>query len=95
MLLPKLPDGVVPIAPNHQLAPGSTRGSRHCIRHADMPHVQFYGWLNANPLEGPILVFEKETMIEHPEHGDQLWPPCIVAITYQRRHAEEVRRVTD
>jgi len=94
-LLPKLPDGVVEALPDPQLAPGTTRGSRHCIRQSDMKHTKFYGLANPNPLQGPILVFEKETTIEHPEHGDQLWPAGVVAVTYQRRHAEEIRRSQD
>lgn len=94
-LLPKLPDRVIEAVPDAQLAPGTTRGSRHCIRLSDMGHVKFYRLSNPNPLQGPILVFEKEATIEHPEHGDQLWPAGIVAVTYQRRHADEVRRAQD
>jgi hypothetical protein len=60
-----------------------------------MAHVKFYRLANPNPLQGPILVFERETTIEHPEHGDQLWPAGVVAVTYQRRHAEEIRRSQD
>jgi len=94
-LLPKLPDGVVEALPDPQLAPGITRGSRHCIRQADIGHVKFYRLTNPNPLQGPILAFGKEVTIEHPEHGDQLWPAGVVAVTYQRRHAEEIRRSQD
>lgn len=94
-LLPKLPEEVIEASPDPQLAPGTTRGSRHCVRQADMDHVKFYRLINPNPLQGPILVFENETTIEHPEHGDQLWPAGVIAITYQRRHAEEIRRSQD
>lgn len=95
-LLPKLPDGVMEAAPNCQLAPGTTRGSRHCIKQSDMAHVKFYRLSNPNPLQSGIMVFEKETTIEHPEHGNQIWSDgSIVAVTYQRRHAIEVKRSQD
>ena len=41
------------------------------------------------------MVFDKETTIEHPEHGNQIWPAGIVAVTYQRRHAAEIKRSQD
>lgn len=94
-LLPRLPDGAIEAAPNGQLAPGTTRGSRHCIAQSDMPHVQFYRLPNPNPLQGGIMIFDKEVTIEHPEHGDQIWPAGIVGVTYQRRHAIEVKRSQD
>ena len=94
-LLPKLPDGCIEAIADAQLAPGTTRGSRHCVRKEDLGHVKFFRLKAPNPLQGPILVFNKPTIIEHPEHGDHQWPACIVAVTYQRRHAEEVRRVQD
>lgn len=94
-LLPELPSGVIEAAPNRQLAPGTTRGSRHCIADKDMNHVKFYRLPNPNPLQGGIMVFDKETTIEHPEHGNQIWPAGIVAVTYQRRHAAEIKRSQD
>jgi hypothetical protein len=72
--------------PDRQLAPGNTRGSRHCIAEAHMAHVEFYEWTDPNPLEGPGLKFLQDTLIEHPEHGDQLWPAgTIVMVGYQRQ----------
>ena len=94
-MLLDLPEGCVETIADPQLAPGSTRGSRHCIKKEDLQHVKFFKLKNPNPLQGPILVFEKPTIIEHPEHGDHQWPVCIVAVTYQRRHSEEIRRVQD
>lgn len=93
--LPELPSGVAPQQPNPQLAPGTTRGSRHCIRESDMPHVEFFGFTDARPLEGPILVFGKRTVIEHPEHKHISFPAGIWAVTYQRRHADGIRRISD
>lgn len=90
-----IPVDAVPMPPKAQLAEGITRGSRHCIKADDMAHCEFYGFINPNPLEGPIIKFNAPTTITHPEHGDQLWPAGIVAITYQRRYAAELRRIQD
>lgn len=95
IILEKLPLGCVQVPVVAQLAPGTTRGSRHCIKQSDLHKVKAYRLPNPNPIQGPILEFLEEVTIEHPEHGDQLWPPCIVAVTYQRKHAEELRRVQD
>lgn len=89
------PDNVVPAEPNRQLAPGTSKGSRHCIREADMHKVEFYKFTNPSPLEGPVLFFKEDVVIEHPEHGDQVWTPQWVAVTYQLRHGDEVKRVQD
>lgn len=93
--LSDLPSGVVSRQPDRQLAPGSTRGSRHCIRESDIQHVDFFGFTDANPLEGPILVFGERTVIEHPEHKHISFPAGIWTVTYQRRHAAEMRRISD
>ncbi|MGL4638430.1 MAG: hypothetical protein ACRCVX_01695 [Shewanella sp.] len=93
--LPSIPNGAVPIAKKGQLAPGTSRGSRHCIKPEDLEHCDFYGFLDANPLEGPIIVFNDMTTIEHPEHRDYVWPAGIYAIGYQRRHADEIKRSQD
>lgn len=90
-----VPKGMVKIEKQAQLAPGSSLGSRHCIKSEDLAHCTFYAFLDANPLEGPIIVFEKSVTIEHPEHRDYVWPAGVVAISYQRRHADEIRRSKD
>jgi hypothetical protein len=94
-LLPKLPESAIQAFSGRQLAPGTTRGSRHCIKAEDMNAVEFYRLPDPNPLQGPILVFTRSITIEHPEHGDQIWPAGIVAVTYQRRHAIELKRSQD
>lgn len=93
--LARVPDGAVPIEKTAQLAPGTSRGSRHCIKAEDLEHCDFYGFLDANPLEGPIIVFRQAVTIEHPEHRDYLWPAGVVAIGYQRRYADELKRSQD
>ena len=93
--LESLPESVQPAQPERQLAPGTTRGSRHCICEKSMHYVEFYKLPHPNPLQGPILVFNDYVTIEHPEHGNQIWPPSVVAITYQRRYADKIRRIQD
>jgi hypothetical protein len=93
--LAELPKSAVPAAVNAQLAPGTTRGSRHCIKAEDLLYVEFYRLDNATVLHGPVLKFTQPVTIEHPEHGNQLWPAGIVAITYQRLHAAELKRNAD
>ncbi len=81
--------------PDRQLAPGTTQGSRHCVRESDMCHVDFYELHNANPLQGPVLVLRQPATIEHPEHGDQSLGEGVWFVTYQRAFARELRRVQD
>ena len=96
LVLAEIPPQAKPTAPVRQLAPGTTRGSRHCIAEADVGGVEFFAFADPQPLEGPVLKFNRQTRIEHPEHGDHLYAAgTIVAIGYQRRHADEVRRIQD
>lgn len=93
--LAAVPKGMVEIEKHAQLAPGTSRGSRHCIRPEDLGHCTFYGFLNPTPLEGPAIVMDAPTVIEHPEHRDFVWPAGVVAIGYQRRHADGLKRSQD
>lgn len=92
----EIPKGMIPAKRVAQLAPGTTRGSRHCIKANDLDHCDFYQWSDPNELEGPCIVFNDTTTIEHPEHKHHIYPAgWIVVIGYQRSHAEEVRRAQD
>lgn len=94
--LRKLPEDAIETSPVSQLAPGNTRGSRHCIADSDMGNVRFFKLPNPNPLQGMLLKFSAPTRIEHPEHGDHIYPAgSIVAVTYQRRYADEIKRIED
>lgn len=94
--LPAIPKNAIAVAPVSQLAPGTSRGSRHCIRLSDMAHVDFFALPNPGPLEGLILRFNAPTTIEHPEHKHHVYPAgSIVAVTFQRAYAEELRRSQD
>ena len=93
--LEKMPPRVKATHPDCQLAPGTTRGSRHCIAAANMGKVEFFKLSDPNPLQGPILRFSDAVRIEHPEHGDIVFPPGIYFVSYQRRHADEIKRIQD
>jgi hypothetical protein len=95
MRLAAVPEGMVETEKKAQLAPGKSRGSRHCIKAEDLQHCTFYTFSDANPLEGPVIVMDRPTTIEHPEHRDYVWPAGVVAIGYQRRFADELRRSQD
>jgi hypothetical protein len=89
--LPKLEE----CAPYYQLAPGTTRGSRHCLDQNSVKNATFYKLVNPNALQGGVWVNEEETLVTHPEHGDQILDPGIYFVTYQRQYAEELRRIAD
>ncbi len=82
-------------APVFQLAPGTTRGSRHCLDAASVRQAKFYRIKEANLLQGPVWVNPNETLLTHPEHGDQILPAGTYYVSYQRKYAEELRRVQD
>lgn len=74
-----------------QLAPGTTKGSRHILS----DEVAMFKNPNADVLTGPAFTNKSEVTIEHPEHGDVILPPGNYMVTYQRAFAEELRRVLD
>ncbi len=76
-----------------QLAPGTTKGSRHILDSGD--GVTMYRAAGEDALTGPIVDLAEERTVTHPEHGDWVLPPGCYAITYQRAYAEELRRVAD
>lgn len=86
---------VEPTEPVHQLAPGTSRGSRHCLDPQSVANAKFYRRAGANQLQGPIWVNETQTLVTHPEHGDQLLDPGTYFVTYQRQYAEDLRRMLD
>ena len=91
-----VPDGCERIVkPAWQLAPGTTQGSRHIVAEADRASVTMYRLANPNPLQGPVLDAPGGVTIEHPEHGHVRLGAGVYLCTYQREHADELRRVQD
>lgn len=79
--------------PSLQLAPGTTKGSRHVID--SKVGVEVYRLSDADVLTGPVVKFDCERVITHPEHGDIICPPGVYGVTYQRAYAEVLRRAMD
>lgn len=90
--LESIPAGAKSIPFAAQLAPGTSRGSRHCL---DNSNVRMYSVANAGPLDGPVIDVKQEVTVTHPEHGDFRLPCGVYKITYQRAFADELRRVRD
>lgn len=88
-----IPDGCERSDAVSQLAPGTTKGSRHILDSLD--GIDLYAKKNPNALDGPVLKTSKERTITHPEHGDVVIPPGVYEITYQRAMAKELKRVAD
>lgn len=79
--------------PAKQLAPGTTKGSRHELQ--SFENCAIYQLNSPNELQGPVLEASAPITITHPEHGDITLPRGVYLVTYQRQFAEELRRVRD
>ncbi len=89
-----LPTGATPDpTASAQIAPGETQGSRHVI--ADMRKVRMFKLANPNPLQGPVIEVKESVVVEHPEHAHITLEPGFYIGTFQRLHADEVRRQMD
>jgi hypothetical protein len=87
-----------------QLAPGTTKGSRHILSHTclhgidDSAAVESrvdYFVRDVDALTGPVIRVKEEVIVTHPEHGDWILGKGIYGITYQRAFADELKRVLD
>jgi len=80
-----------------QLAPGTSRGSRHII--AGSVDCAIVMPENRGPLDGPCIDAKSRLVIEHPEHGWLDLPAGQYRTYFQRdfarERAEEIRRVQD
>lgn len=92
-LLESVPAGAKPAKPEAQLAPGTTKGSRHVLD--SMEGVECFEHPTKDVLQGPVLRLSQERTITHPDHGHWTLSPGTYNITYQRAYAEERRRVAD
>lgn len=83
-------------SPVLQLAPGTTRGSRHCLD--SLAGIEVYAYKEPSEFDGPILKFNEERTITHPQHGNWIFPAgSIVAVSYQRTQdaLDRAQRVAD
>lgn len=80
--------------PVRQLAPGTTRGSRHMLE--NLEECTFFKHKQSNPLLGPVILAPNGIEVSHPEHGNiTIKESGYYEIRYQRDYAEELRRVQD
>ena len=97
--IPAIPNGSTKIeAGSGQVAPGTTRGSRHRV--VEIESVTFYRLESPNALQGPVIDAPEGFTLVHgdgaeDDHAPMKFGPGVYAITYQRDHAEELRRVED
>jgi hypothetical protein len=91
----KLPEGKK--LEDRQLAEGNTQGSRHIVQ----GDVTLVSPNTAHPgidrvLCGPAFHCNEAAEVTHPEHGNKILPKDTTwRVTFQRAHAEEMRRVQD
>jgi len=75
-----------------QLAPGTTKGSRHV---AD-GEVEVWARDRSGPLVGPLVRAFKRWVLRHPEHADVSMPSGCYQVGYQQDlEQEEIARVRD
>lgn len=67
---------------DRQLAPGTTRGSRHVV--AGDVEVYTHDAGSWSRLIGPVIVASKRFRIDHPEHAAFDLPPGVYQVTFQR-----------
>src|ERR1700722_16314667 len=79
-LLEQVPtDAIREKAPDLQLAPGTTQGSRHCLD--SLQGVRVFRLAEPTPLDGPILELAEQRTVEHPEHRHVILPPGVYGVT--------------
>lgn len=84
------------VTQDRQLAPGTTKGSRHIIK--ANPGVTIYTSKQSRGfLMGPQIVAKDRFILEHPEHAHFSLPAGTYQARYQQEWTEkdEVRRVRD
>lgn len=82
-------------ARSHQLAQGTTKGSRH-VATAEAEVLDYPQNQKLSPLVGPVIRVRDEIRVEHPEHADFTIAPGYYQVTYQADYAaDEIRSVRD
>lgn len=80
-------------ARTHQLAQGTTKGSRH-VATAEAEVLDYPQ--KPSPLVGPVIRVRDPIRVEHPEHADFTIMPGDYQVTHQADYAaDEIRAVRD
>lgn len=95
LALDKLPSGAqkIDMPSSGQVAPGNTKGSRHCIAQPDHMHVDLYRVSDSDNLSDLCIVAKKPWTLEHPEHAHVTCPPGVYRFLHQQNEQRE--RVRD
>ena len=89
----KVPEGARKINNEAQLAPGTSRGSRHLIHEACVFTMYRDG---SEVTDGPVVDASTKLQVVHPDHGTVVMPPGIYKIVYQRQlSGDRIERVLD
>lgn len=80
----KWPDG-------GQLAPGSTKGSRHCIPEKFRESIALFTVNDDNELSDVCIVASEPFCLVHPEHGDYVDIPRGAYRVYHQQNAKRQR----
>lgn len=94
-IVDKIPEGAREIQDfNGQLAPGDTRGSRHCV---DPKKVKAFALPNARIEDGSILQVLDNDEVTHPDHGHvALEKGLCIAVSFQvNEFQKQKQRVKD
>lgn len=92
LMLASLPPGCSSIAwpdGDMQLAPGTSKGSRHCVPAKYRDVVAFYRISDGDQLSDMVIEATGPFDLTHPEHADHLGYP---AGTYRVRHQMNAQR---
>lgn len=91
LMLDSLPSGAVEIDPPQggQLAPGNTKGSRHCIPERFHGSLKFYRVQDGDDLSDLAIEASEPFDLEHPEHADHIGYPAGI---YRVRHQQNELR---
>lgn len=72
---------------NRQLAPGTSKGSRHII--TSVAEIFEYTNTRWDILGGPLVVSDVEIVLAHPEHAHYRLPAGTYAVRFQRNYAKD------
>lgn len=92
VLLAAVPTGATPTTrpDNGQVAPGTSKGSRHLIEDVD---AKFFTVNDGNPLSDLVVSCERSFVLSHPEHANVTFDPGTYRVVHQQNEARE--RVRD
>lgn len=95
LALAKRPTGwrEIEMPPNGQIAPGNTKGARHCLATESQAVVKIYRIDDGDRLSDLGIVAKAPWTLEHPEHAWVTFPAGVYRVLHQQNEQRE--RVLD